>query len=560
MSLLKASLNLGTYQAMVDQALAELDRNRIMARIWARDHTVWKPEPAEIANRLGWLDSPHGMAEHLPEVLDLAKSIRGCGVTQVLLLGMGGSSLAPEVFRKTFGVRGGFPDLAILDSTDPGAILSRSRALDPAGTLFVVSTKSGGTVETFSFLKFFYNRMAASLGREKAGRHFVAITDPGSGLADTARALDFLHIFYNDPDIGGRYSALSYFGLAPAALIGLDLQKFLTRAAAEADAERAEGAVGGFRAATLGTILGELAKAGRNKLTLLFSKEIESFGDWLEQLIAESTGKEGRGIVPIVGEPLGPPEVYGPDRLFVEIRLAGDRTGKGELERLAQAGHPVLRLELDDLYDLGAQCFLWELATAVAGARLGINPFDQPDVEAAKIFTRQMVARFLEQGALPEETEDYAEGDFKIYGQITGNRIGEIVSRFLGSGNSGDYVAIQAYLQPTRAVDEALQRLRLSIRDRCRLAATVGYGPRFLHSTGQLHKGDAGQGLFLQITADDPEDAPIPDEAGSEKAALTFGILKNAQARGDRRALTERGRRVMRLHIRGNLLENLRRL
>jgi glucose-6-phosphate isomerase len=311
-------------------------------------------------------------------------------MTSALLLGMGGSSLAPEVFRKTFGVAPGFLDLAILDSTDPGAVLERRRSLDPATTLYIVSTKSGGTVETLSLLKYFYSVVVHALGPGEAGRHFIAVTDPGSGLADLARSLGFRHVFYNDPHIGGRYSALSCFGLVPAALMGVDCERLLENARRLADAERASAPEEGLCAASLGCALGELARKGRDKLTLLLPEDIPGFGDWLEQLIAESTGKRGMGILPVVGEPWAFCQGYGRDRFFVAIQTARDPLPSPVLEGLTAAGHPVAVLEMDDAYDLGAQCLLWELATAVAGERLGINPFDQPDVEAAKVLARQV--------------------------------------------------------------------------------------------------------------------------------------------------------------------------
>jgi transaldolase / glucose-6-phosphate isomerase len=546
----KASISLGPYQGLIDRALAELDKDRFRERIWAKDHTLWKPAPTEIANRLGWLRSPSLMMDRLEEIRAITETVHRDGYTRALLLGMGGSSLAPEVFRKTFGVADGYMDLSVLDSTDPAAVLAHAQRANLAQTLFIVSTKSGGTVETASFLKFFYNRAVDALGAEEAGRHFIAITDPGSGLAETARTLRFRHIYYNDTDIGGRYSALSCFGLAPAALMGLDVHKLLARGAEAAEAEKTGAPGTGLDAILLGAIMGELAKAGRNKLTFIFSQNIESFGDWLEQLIAESTGKEGRGIVPIVGEPPATPEAYSADRLFVALHTVDQQLDHRALDLLAAAGHPVIRLELRDPFDLGGQCFLWEMATAAAGARLGINPFDQPDVEAAKAFARQIVARFLESGSLPEEVPDFTEGEVALYGKGSGKTLREKVSGFLADGNPGDYIAIQAYLPTTPGTDAALQQIRRFIRDRYRLATTIGYGPRFLHSTGQLHKGDAGQGMFIQLTADDPVDLPIPDEAGGRSSRLTFGILKAAQAMGDRQALLDRGRRVIRLHMR----------
>jgi len=546
MSKLHELANLGAYQANVNAALTQMAEQNVMARIWAHDHTVWKPEPTEIANRLGWLHIAEAMLENVSRLEELTMAVRADSYSHALLLGMGGSSLAPEVFRITFGVKEGYLDLAVLDSTDPGAVLAHADRLDPAWTLFIVATKSGTTVETLSFFKFFYNRVAKTVGADRTGEHFVAITDPDSRLVDLAERHRFRTIFINDPNIGGRYSALSYFGLLPAALIGLDVQLLLERAL-EAHADCASClAEQENPGAWLGTILGELAKEGRDKLTLATSPSIASFGNWVEQLIAESTGKEGQGIVPVVGEPLGPPEVYGDDRLFVGLALAGDKSHEAALAALEDAGHPVVRLYLRDRYDLGGQMFLWEVATAVAGYHLGINPFDQPNVESAKVLAREMVAAYMEKGALPRGES----------APLTAAALRE----FLAQARPGDYVTLQAYVTPTAETDAALQALRTRLRDHLKLATTVGYGPRFLHSTGQLHKGDAGNGLFIQFTADDPRDAPIPDEAGSPESSITFGVLKEAQAQGDQQALLNAGRRVIRFHLGHDVVGGLRRL
>ena len=529
--------SLGGYQPAVDAALAEIAGDRIVARIWAHDHTVWAPEPAEISNRLGWLHSPEVMADNMMRLQAFTDEMRAEGFTQALLLGMGGSSLAPEVFRRTFGMRDGYLDLSVLDSTDPDAVLAQTERLDLSKTLFIVSTKSGGTVETFSFFKFFYNRVAERVGRERAGAHFIAITDPGSGLAKTAQRYHFRATFLNDPDIGGGYSALSYFGLAPAALVGVDLATLLNRAQREVcNCEFCNCPVDGDnRGAQLGAILGELAKAGRDKLTFITSPTLASFGDWVEQLIAESTGKQGTGILPVVGEPVGAPGVYGKDRLFVYLRLAGDATHDADVVDLMAAGHPLVRLDLDDVYDVGGQFMLWEMATAIAGYRLGINPFAQPNVEAAKILARQMVAAYAAHGAQPVNESPPQSAD--------------TLSTFLAQAQFGDYITVQAYVQPTAETDAALLALRTRLRDTTRMATTVGYGPRFLHSTGQLHKGDAGNGLFIQLTADAARDAAIPDEASETASSMTFGVLKMAQALGDKEALQNAGRHAIRLHL-----------
>jgi glucose-6-phosphate isomerase len=540
------SAALGAYAPVVEAALARIAQDKVMSRIWAHDHTVWKPDPAEITNRLGWLDIAERMLDHVPRLEALARAARADGYTDVLLLGMGGSSLAPEVFRHTYGVKPGYLDLTVLDSTDPGAVLAQAERLDMAHTLFIVSTKSGGTVETLSFFKFFYNRVMEGLGRDGAGAHFVAITDPGSKLVNLAQRYEFRETFINDPNIGGRYSALSYFGLVPAALIGADVRLLLERAR-EAHGGCAPSAVESDNpGAWLGTVLGALAKEGRDKLTLVTPYTILSFGDWVEQLIAESTGKEGKGILPVVCEPLGDPKVYGTDRLFVALELSGDGTDDQALAELEEAGHPVVRLYLRDEYDLSQQMFLWEIATAVAGYYLGINPFDQPDVESAKVLAREAVAAYMENGVLPD-----AETVQPTAAALRG---------FLTQCRSGDYVTLQAFIQPTVATDAALQTLRVGIRDHMKLATTWGYGPRFLHSTGQLHKGDAGNGLFVQLTADDRRDAAIPDEAGSSKSSITFGVLKEAQAQGDRKALQQAGRRVIRFHLGSDVLGGLAKL
>jgi len=527
----------------VDAALSQMRAKRIVERIWAHDHTVWKPQPDEITNRLGWLHLPETMPAEVARLEAFAREIRAAGYTQALLLGMGGSSLAPELFSKTVGWVANPPYLAVLDSTDPGAVLAHANRLDPAHTLFIVSTKSGGTVETFSFFKFFYNWAADALGVERVGEHFVAITDPGSGLAATAETYRFRTTFLNDPNIGGRFSALSHFGLVPAALVGVDLRLLLERAGAmAAECRKADDNPG----LILGAVLGTLAQAGRDKVTFAISPAIASFGDWVEQLIAESTGKEGKGILPVVGEPLGGPGVYGDDRLFVHLKVADDTTHDAALQALEAAGHPVVRLALRDPYDLGGQFFLWEFATAVVGHLLGINPFDQPNVESAKALARRMVAEYKEKGSLPAIES----------APLTA----EALDGFLAQGRPGDYIALQAYLQPTPETDAGLAALRLCLRDRYRLATTVGYGPRFLHSTGQLHKGDRGNGLFIQFTADDAQDVPIPDEAGAPASSITFGVLKAAQALGDRQALLDAGRRVIRFHLGSDGVKGLNRL
>jgi glucose-6-phosphate isomerase len=563
------AFSLHEFQAKVDAALTELKASRVMQRIWEHDHTVWKTDPTEITNRLGWLHSPKVMMDALPEINAFVDEVRVAGFTHALLLGMGGSSLAPEVFRFTFGAKKGYLDLAVLDSTDPGAVLEHARRLNPAQTLYIVSTKSGGTVETFSFFKYFYNLVAPAVGKQNAGDHFIAITDPGSGLADTAKEYSFRKTFLNDPNIGGRYSALSYFGLVPAALIGVDTALLLERAAAMAC--NSEGYIspstGDNSAAALGAIMGELACAGRDKVTLIASPPIANFGPWAEQLIAESTGKEGKGILPVDGETLASPEVYGTDRLFVYQRLEGDSTYDEKVGALIKAGHPVVQFNLRDLYDLGAEFFRWEMATVVAGRRLAINPFDQPNVESAKVLARNMVAAYQKDGKLPELAPTLRSNGITVYADKFSRNASEALKSFLARADRGhehgakrSYVTLQAYVKPGKETDAALHALRSKIQTSWRLATTVGYGPRFLHSTGQLHKGDAGNGLFIQFTADVPEDAAIPDKAGEEKSSISFGVLKMAQALGDRQALLDAGRRVIRFDLGKDVVAALQKL
>ena len=383
---------LGDLETAVNQTKTRLSAENIIGRIWNHDYTVWQPDPEEITNRLGWLHLPQNMVEELDRIQTLVQSVKAEGYTNVLLLGMGGSSLAPEVFSKTFGPDAKGLHLEVCDSTHPDTILAYANQLDYARTLFIVSTKSGGTVETLSFFKYFYNQVAHSLGEAKAGKHFVAITDPGSKLEKLAATYKFRETFLNDPNIGGRYSVLSFFGLVPAALVEVNIKRLLERAASMTGSE------GNEAGASLGAIMGAGANNGRDKLTLITSPEIASFGDWVEQLVAESTGKNGKGILPVVSEPLGEPDVYGDDRLFVHLRLAGDETNTAALQALVAAGHPVVQIDLADKYDLGSQFFLWEMATAVAGHIMGIHPFDQPNVESAKKRATAMVNAYQEQG------------------------------------------------------------------------------------------------------------------------------------------------------------------
>ncbi len=561
------SSQLHSYQSLVNATLDDMANEDIVARIWRRDHSVWHPDPTEIADRLGWLDCAGDMlASYGPDLSDavsgaldqcrawssvgsirgLVDAVRADGYTDVLLLGMGGSSLAPELFGKLWAGADGGLTLSVLDSTDPAAIRATTDALDPARTLYVVSTKSGGTVETRTLFQHCHARASLALCGTEVGEHFIAITDPGSSLVKLAQDYDFRAVFLNDPDIGGRYSALSYFGLVPAALAGVDVPLLLERALAMASGCQLEPAQN--PGAWPGATLGSLARSGRDKLTLVCSPALASFGDWVEQLIAESTGKDGTGILPVTGEALAAPDAYGADRLFVQIRLEGDDGQDAAVSALEEAGHPVLRLTLRDRYDVGAQFFLWEFAVAVAGWRLGINPFDQPDVESAKHQARQMVAAWQASGSLPQPEAQLCDAGVSVYGSGAADSLAGALSGFLGQAAVGDYVALQVWFTPDAEALATLRALRAQLRAVTGLATTLGLGPRFLHSTGQLHKGDSGQGLFLQLTADAGAELTIPGEGG-----MGFDVLRQAQALGDREALQAKGRRVLRLHLGGDV-------
>jgi len=513
------SAGLRAFDQAVAQRLVELERADVPKRIWGRDPTVWKPDPGtpEISDRLGWLTVGEMMAQQVQPLAAFAEEIRR-EFDRVVLCGMGGSSLAPEVLWRTFGRRTGYPALAVLDSTDPRAVTAALAGGDLERTLFLVSSKSGTTQETDCLYRYFWERAG---GR---GAQFVAITDPDTPLARLAGDRGFRRTFLNPKDIGGRYSALSYFGLVPAALIGIDVGQLLHRAHRMAEACAAWVPARQNPAAWLGAILAEAALAGRNKATFVLAPGIGGFGLWVEQLIAESTGKEGKGILPVAEEPLGPPDVYGPDRLFVALTLAGeggaDDGTEARLHALTAAGHPVVRLALEDRYDLGQEFFRWEFATAVAGAILGINGFDQPNVAESKQNTKDVLAG--KQPPAPPATA--AELD-----------------RFLAAVRPGDYLALMAYLPPTPQNDRRLGAIRARLRDRLKVATTLGYGPRFLHSTGQLHKGGLPVGHFLQITERPDRDVTIPG------MPYTFGQLEAAQAEGDLRALRGRGRPAVRI-------------
>jgi len=533
---------LGALQGPVNARLQQLEHDAVVRRICERDAALWSSDAAaqaEIKERLGWLQVADQMEERVPELEALREDLLKEGFTDLVLLGMGGSSLAPEVFRRTFQLQHPLPDpppsrgrenlrLHVLDTTDPAAIAALEQVIPIDKTVFIVASKSGTTLETRSHDEYFWQKTGGNRGQ------FLVITDPDTPLAQGATKLGVRRVFENPPDIGGRYSALSYFGLVPAALAGVDVATILDRTAMTVQACAPSVPASENPGAWLGAVFAEAGKAGRDKITILAPPEIASFGLWAEQLIAESTGKEGRGLVPVADEPAGPAGVYDSDRLFVRLVLAGEDDGsQRRVDALTGAGHPVVTLRLRDQLDLGGQFYIWELAVATAGAILRLDVFDQPNVQEAKDLTRKVLA----------ESRPPVEGRGVRWTGQPGASLAEAVQALLKQIKPGDYVALLAYIPPTPAHDRALAGVRLTIRDTYRVATTVGYGPRYLHSTGQLHKGGPNTGVFLQIVGDDPRDLPIPG------ADYTFGVLKQAQALGDYQALRNHDRRVLRVQV-----------
>jgi transaldolase/glucose-6-phosphate isomerase len=540
--------------ASVKAAVAEWQSSGRMQRLWARDASLWTG--TDEANWLGWLGIVEEEIAHPIELRNLAKEVWSAGFKDALLLGMGGSSLCPEVLRKTFGKIAGYPDLHVLDSTDPAQVKAFESKIDIARTLFIVSSKSGSTLEPNIFKQYFWERTKEAVGADKAGSHFMAITDPGSKTQQVAEGDRFRHVFFGKPSIGGRYSALSNFGMAPAAVIGIDTKKFLDRAQEMVRACGPSAAVEQNPGAMLGIILGTAAKAGHDKVTIITSPDISDLGAWLEQLLAESTGKAGRGIIPVDREELGAPEVYGNDRVFVYLHTehATDAASETKLAALEKAGHPVVRISMADIYDLGAEFFRWEIATAVAGSIIGINAFNQPDVEASKIATKTLTSQFEKTGSLPPEKPVREEQGIKLF---TDEKNAASLATAVGSDRSlagylkahlgrlgvGDYFAVLGFIEMDSAHKKSLQTIRHAVRDRKHVATCLGFGPRFLHSTGQAYKGGPNSGVFLQVTCDDAVELPVPGHK------YTFGVVKAAQARGDFQVLAERGRRALRVHL-----------
>ncbi len=543
----KGDLRLGRYEAAVEARLAKWQEEDFGRRLWEKDHRLWSAEPVpELTDRLGWLELPDTMSAEAGRLARFGREVGEEGFRDAVVLGMGGSSLAPEVYSRTFGHAFGRPAVSVLDSTHPDAVRELAGRLDAETSLFVVSSKSGTTTEMLSFFRYFWQ-----FSRER-GRSFVAVTDPGTPLQQLARERGFREVFNAPEEVGGRYSALTPFGLVPAALLGVDVGRLLSHARAMAQACRPGVEAANHPGLRLGAAMGELALAGRDKLTFVTSHSLESFPDWLEQLVAESTGKtvlaggERGGIVPVAGEPLGPPEAYGDDRFFAALLLTGDDVTAIEprLEALERAGHPVARFRLADRYGLGAEIFRWEMATAAAGAVLGLNPFDQPDVQLAK----ELANAAMKKGAGKRRKA----GDAVPAADV--QALGSALAGWLEGARPGDYLGIHAYLPPRPPTTEALRALQAGLHARTRLAVTLGYGPRFLHSTGQLHKGGPDRCRFLQLVDEPAEDLAVPE------TDYTFGQLIRAQADGDRQALEQRGRTVLRVGLGREDAEGLRSL
>jgi transaldolase/glucose-6-phosphate isomerase len=556
----QVAIDLGKAEAGPDAALAALAQGDFLRKLWAKDPAPWSADShhaAIVAHSLGWLDFPERVLAAVGDLVAFARESAAV-FEHVVVLGMGGSSLAPDVLRATFGRTQGFPQLHVLDSSDPSQILTLEGSIDIARTLFIVASKSGTTIEPDAFFRYFFERVQRAVGAADAGSHFIAITDPGTKLVADAQANGFRRIFLNDPTIGGRYSALSYFGMVPAALAGYDVARLLDRGI---DVLRGNGKNVAERAADgvrFGATLGALAKAGRDKLTIVTHPRVAAFGAWAEQLVAESTGKLGLGIIPVEGESLAEPALYGDDRVFVYVGagLGRDAENEARLLALAEAGAPIVRLALHDAYDIGAQFALWEIATATAGAVLGIDAFDQPNVQESKDNTKRLLAEFAAGGSFQEPQSALSTPHAAVIplsgsrDRALGSSLASALGAIFGQVRTGDYVAITAYIEMTAEHQAALQELRVRLRDALHVATTVGFGPRFLHSTGQLHKGGPPTGVFLQLTADPPLALPIPGMAD-------FRTLERAQALGDFEALDSRGRRGARIHLSGALEEAL---
>ena len=550
------SLNRLTYKlpgrlaGAVAWSLEDWKKNNKVARLWQKDASLWSG--TDESNWLGWLTITEEQMAHIDVLKQVAEDVKKARFKDALLLGMGGSSLCPEVLRMTFGKMKGFPELHVLDSTDPAQIKAIEAKVDLQRTLCIVSSKSGSTLEPNIYKQYFFERVKAKVGEKEAGNRFIAITDPGSKMQQVAEADKFRRIFMGVPSIGGRYSAISNFGMVPAAVMGLDVEKFLKNTEEMVTACGASSAADFNPGVILGTILGVAANHGRDKITIVTSPGIFDLGAWLEQLIAESTGKIGKGIIPVDRERLARPASYGSDRVFAYVRLASkpNKAQDAAVAALEKAGHPVVRITLPSTYNLGQEFFRWEIATAVAGSIIGINAFNQPDVEASKIETKKLTSQYETTGSLPAESPFFEEKGIKLFADEKntaalkgGAKLADVLKAHLSRIGAGDYFAVLGYITMNPANEKTLQTIRHAVRDKKKVATVLGFGPRFLHSTGQAYKGGPNSGVFLQITGDDAKDLPVPGQK------YTFGIVKAAQARGDFAVLAERGRRALRVHL-----------
>lgn len=541
---------------LTEKRLSIWANEKINERVWNKDPNVWKEDPkhhAELADRLGWLDLADTMQKEIPALESFADEIKK-EFNDVVLLGMGGSSLAPEVFFKTYNNKNGYPRLTILDSTHPLSVKSIVDNYDLKKTLFVVSSKSGGTVETMSFFHTFYSEVEKF--SSEPGKQFIAITDSGSGLEKLAQQNKFRKLFSTPHDVGGRYSALTFFGLVPAALIGMDLKTFLSKAKLITDECKPEVETKNNPGFYLGALMGEMALRGKDKITFLASPRLSSFPVWIEQLIAESTGKNGKGILPVADENFSSIEVYGEDRVFVFLKLIGDDNAHLEnvIKELSAKNFPIITIQLNDIYDLAQEFYRWEMATALSGVVLDIHPFNQPNVQLAKTMAIESLDSYKNTGSLPKENARLKDGNLSFYGDVESNNAAEFIKTFLSKIERSDYIAVNAFIPMTKTNEDILQSFRLKLRDKYKVATTLGFGPRFLHSTGQLHKGGANNGYFIEITSDIDNDLDVPGQGYS------YGILVNAQALGDLKALRSKERKVIRINISGKIEEGLNKL
>jgi len=551
-----ATYHLGQYQPTVEAEINQLNSQDFTTRFWQKDATLWTQDAEaqqSIRSFMGWLDSPEVLSQAVADIKHFVHEVKEAGFQHVVVMGMGGSTMAPIVFQRSFHMGQGDLPLSILDTTDPGTVAELEASIPLRHTLFIVASKSGTTAEPLAFGDYFYDKVKAIKG-DKAGENFVAITDPGSKFVTQATQEGYRKIFLNFAEVGGRFSALTYFGMVPAALYGINIGAMLHGAVEMMRACGAQGPVADNPGLKLGAALGVLAKQGRDKLTLITPESLSSLGLWLEQLLAESTGKEGKGILPVAGEPLGRPDEYGQDRVFVYVGYDDfkDQASLDKLTALEQAGHPVIIIRLSEPMDLGREFYRWEIGTAVVGIVLGINPFDQPNVQAAKTATDKLMKEVTEKGQLPSPGQPAASQDgVAYYGDVTGADAAGVLLAFFQQAQPGNFLTLQAYLHETEELNKELAEFRQLVQDKLRIATTSGYGPRFLHSTGQYHKGGPNVGLFVQFTADHPQDLPLPGRT------YTFGTFENAQAQGDLQALRDNQRRALHIHLGPNPAQGL---